>query len=389
MESEKRTTKLASVSELTPPGAQSAASPSVTESSYQTLVHLLEDRAGESHLVLILGAPDPDAISSAMALEFINTLFEIDTTILCFANVSHHENRALVKRLGVKLVRYDESFDLSPYRAYSIVDSQRYHTPIDMRLHDLGIEFLSFIDHHREDATPPPARFVDIRQSVGCTATICTEYLQEAYPKGLEPGDPVHVRLATALMHGIRSDTNRLMLATKFDYEAAAFIAPCVDQQVIEVIERRVLTPSMLEMLENALVNRRTHDNFIFSDVGFVRSVDRDGIPQAAELLLTREGTDTVLVFGIVDERFIDGSLRTRSETINPDEFLKGFLGSSPENGRFYGGGNIRDRGGFQIPLGFIGFHEDKNRVYSMAREIIQKSFLDYIGKTEKKGPLG
>jgi nanoRNase/pAp phosphatase (c-di-AMP/oligoRNAs hydrolase) len=350
------------------------------------LVKLLEEHVGESHLVLILGTPDPDAISSALALEFINSLFEIDTTILCFANVSHHENRALVKRLGVKLVKYDESFDLSGFRAYSIVDSQRYHTPIDLRLHEANIEFLAFVDHHREDASPPPARFIDIRQNVACTATICCEYLREAYPKGLEPGDPVHVRLATALMHGVRSDTAKLLLATKFDYEAAAYIAPCVDQQVIELIERRVLTSSMLEMLENALVNRRTHDNFIFSDVGFVRSVDRDGIPQAAELLLTREGTDTVLVFGIVDERFIDGSLRTRSETINPDEFLKGFLGASPENGRFYGGGNIRDRGGFQIPLGFLSLHEDKNRVYAMAREIVQKSFLDYIGKTEKRG---
>lgn len=354
-------------------------------SPYQELAKLLADREGESHLVIIQGAPDPDAISSALALEFINSNFGIDTTILCFAHVSHHENRAMVKRLGIRLVRYDESFDLDPFSAYSIVDSQKSYTPIDLKLQDAGVRFLAFIDHHREDAAPPPALFVDTRQHYGSTASILCEYLREAFPKGLEAGDPIQTRLSTALMHGLRTDTQRFMLGTKHEFDAAAFIAPCVDTQVIEIIERKVITSSMMEMLENALVNRHVHDNFIFSDVGFVRSLDRDGIPQAAELLLHREGTDTVLVFGIVDEKFIDGSLRTRSETINPDEFLKGFLGISPESGRYYGGGNVRDRGGFQIPLGFFSLHEDKDRVYSMAKEVLEKSFLDYIGKNEKK----
>jgi nanoRNase/pAp phosphatase (c-di-AMP/oligoRNAs hydrolase) len=354
-------------------------------SEWQTLAELLKRRSGESHLVLIQGTPDPDAISSALAYQFLANQFEIDTTIMSFANVSHHENRALVKKLGISLTRYDESFDLTPFKAYSVVDSQRYHSPIDYKLHELGITFLAFVDHHREESNPPPALFIDIRENVQSTASIFIEYIKEAFPKGLEPSDTLHVKLATALMHGIRSDTNRFVLGTKHEFEAAAYLAPCADNQIIDVIERKVLTSSMLDILENALVNRHIHDNFIFSDVGYVRSSDRDGIPQAAELLLAREGTDTVFVFGIVDEKMIDGSLRTRSETINPDEFLKGVLGSSPENGRYYGGGNIRDRGGFQIPLGFFSLHEDKDRVYTMAREVMERSFLDYIGKATKK----
>lgn len=355
--------------------------------TYRKLSAQFERFRGAGHLIVIQGTPDPDAISSALALDFLGAQFEISSTILCFHNISHHENRALVKRLGIQLTRYTPEFDLSSYRVYSIVDSQRSQTPIDSRLEDHHIQLLAFIDHHREDTTtPPPALFADIRPLAASTAAICTEYLREAFPSGLAPGDPNQVRLATALMHGIRSDTSRFLTATRFDYDAAAFLAACVDNQVIELIERKVLTSSMLDMFENALVNRRIHDNFIFSDVGFVRSVDRDAIPQVAELLLAREGTDTVLVFGIVDEKYIDGSLRTRSETINPDEFLKGFLGVSPESGKYYGGGNIRDRGGFQIPLGFFSLHEDKNLVYTMARQVIENSFLEYIGKAEEKG---
>lgn len=350
-------------------------------SGYSALRSIFEKHRGGAHLVILQGAPDPDAISSAMALDFIGALFEIETTILCFHAPSHHENRALVKKLGIDLVVYEDVFDVSGFDGYSIVDSQKFHTPIDRKLEENSVEFFAFIDHHREDPVQPPALFVDIRQYVASTAAICCEYLREAYEKGLEPSDVDHVKLATALMHGLRTDTQRFLLATRLEYEAAAYLAPCVDQRVLSTVERKVLSTGVLEMLENALTRRKVHDNFIFSDVGFVRGADRDGIPQAADLLLAREGTDTVLIVGVVDEKYIDGSFRTRSETINPDEFLKGFLGVSPESGRYYGGGNLQDRGGFQIPLGFLGIHPDKNHVYRMAMEVIEKSLLDYVGK--------
>ncbi len=357
-----------------------------TKSSHvEKLVASLERKQGKSHLILLLGTPDPDAISSALALEFICNEFDVQSTIMCFSPVSHHENRALVKRLGITLQKYSPECDLSSYHCYSIVDSQKWSTPIDAKLDEARIPLFCFIDHHREDLIPPHAEIVDIRPQYGCTATILVEYLRELYPQGLSPSDPNQVKLATALMHGLRTDTQRFMLATQEDFEAASFLAPCLDSAVIELIERKVLTPSMLDMFESALVSRKVHDNFIFADVGYARETDRDGIPQIAELLLAREGTDTVLVFGIIEEQVIDGSLRTRSETINPDEFLKGFLGVSPENGRPYGGGNIRDRGGFQIPLGFFSMHEDKGMVYQMAKNIVEKSFLDYIGKTGTK----
>lgn len=352
---------------------------------YGELAQLFEEFRGGNHLIILQGAPDPDAISSALALEFLGARHEIETTILAFQVPSHHENRALVKRLGINITYWEDSFDVGSFDTYSIVDSKRFHTKLDKRLQENNVAFLAFVDHHREDVSSPTARLVDIRPHYGSTAAIICEYLAEAFPKGLESTDQEHVRIATALMHGIRSDTSTFLRSTPMDYQAAAFIAPSVDHRTLKMIERKVLTSGVLAMFENALVRKRVHDNFIFSDVGYVRSADRDGIPQAAELLLAREGTDTVLVFGIVDEKTIDGSFRTTSETINPDEFLKGFLGVSPESGEYYGGGNIRDKGGFQIPLGFLGLFEDKNQVYSMAKETIEKSFLAYIGKNSSE----
>ncbi|HMO16839.1 MAG TPA: hypothetical protein PKA63_03190 [Oligoflexia bacterium] len=366
-------------------GISGRSSPYQKISNFEKLRALLEERAGKNHLICLLGTPDPDAISSALALSFLGEEYEITSTILSFAALSHHENRALVKRLGISLQKYSPDFEIAGFDMYSILDHQRSQTPIDSRIQENELEFLAFIDHHREDSCQPSASFVDIRPNFASTAAIFCEYLQQAFPGGLSPSDPAQIRLATALMHGLRSDTQKFLLATQDDLLAASYLAPCVESQVIEIIERKVLTPAILDMFENALVNRRVHDNFIFSDVGYVRESDRDGIPQIAELLLAREGTDTALVFGIIEESFIDGSLRTRSETINPDEFLKGVLGVSPESGKHYGGGNIRDRGAFQIPLGFFSMHEDKAQVYAMAKQIVEKSFLEYIGKTGSK----
>ena len=350
-----------------------------------SLLETYESNRGVEQLVILQGTPDPDAISSAMAIEYIGKSYDIETTILIFHNVSHNENRALVKRLGINLVKYENEIDLSRFSFYSIVDSQKFHTPIDSKLEASSVQFLAHLDHHREDGVLPPAKIVDIRTNVQSTAAIICDYIKAVCPEGLNGSEERESSLATALMHGIRTDTKRFVTATRYDYDAARWISSAVDNQAIKHIERRVLTPSMLSIFEAALVNRSIHDNFIFSHVGSIREIDRDGIPQAADLLLSREGTDTVLVFGIVNENTIDGSLRTNSETINPDEFLKALLGASPDSGEYYGGGNIRDRGGFQIPLGFFSMHEDKELVYRMARELIERAFLEHIGKARYK----
>jgi nanoRNase/pAp phosphatase (c-di-AMP/oligoRNAs hydrolase) len=136
-----------------------------------------------------------------------------------------------------------------------------------------------------------------------------------------------------------------------------------------------------MDMIQKALEKKQVFDNFIFTDVGFVRREHRDGIPQAADFLLQREGTDTVLVFGIVDGKIVDGSLRTRSDTINPDTFLKKAFGLDEEKKAYYGGGNIRDMGGFQIPLGFLGQYADRELLYRITCEIVQEKFLEAIGR--------
>jgi nanoRNase/pAp phosphatase (c-di-AMP/oligoRNAs hydrolase) len=339
---------------------------------------VLERHRGEKILMILTGYPDPDNIASGLAHKFLAKAFDIDTTLLCFHEVSHQENRVLVKRLEVDLQLYDEKFDLQPYSVCAFVDTQKPDTPIADKLSTKAL--LSFVDHHKR-LGDIPAEFVDIREDGASTAAIYTEYLRAHCPQGLNPGEIDQVRLATALMHGIRSDTMSLLEASRSEFEAAAYLWPCVDQALLKKISAQSMAPAVMDMIHKALEKKQVFDTFVFTDVGFVRREHRDGIPQAAEFLLQREGTDTVLVFGIVDSKMIDGSLRTRSDTINPDTFLKKAFGFDEEKQAYYGGGNIRDKGGFQIPLGFLGQHADRELLYRMTCEIVQEKFLRAIGR--------
>lgn len=345
---------------------------------WQELRAVLARHSGQKLLVVLTGYPDPDNIASGLAHKFLAKPFEIETTLLCFHEVSHQENRVLVKRLEIDLPLYSEKFDLQPYSLYAFVDTQKVECPITDKLRDKTL--LSFVDHHKR-LGDIAAEFVDIREDAASTCAIYSEYLRAQYPQGLNPSETEHVRLATALMHGLRSDTLDLLEASRLEFEAAAYLWPCVDQALLRKISAQSMAPAVMDMIHQALERKQILDNFLFTDVGFVRREYRDGIPQTAEFLLQREGIDTVLVFGIVEGKTIDGSLRTRSDTLTPDTFLKKTFGLDEEKQSYYGGGNIKDKGGFQIPLGFLGQHSDRELLYRLTWELVQEKFLDGIGR--------
>src|SRR6185436_21176727 len=85
-----------------------------------------------------------------------------------------------------------------------------------------GIETLTIVDHHRAQV-PPRARFVDMRNDVGATATIFVEYLQELFPLSVDQDDDR--RVATALMHGLATDTDDFSLARSTDFRASSALA--------------------------------------------------------------------------------------------------------------------------------------------------------------------
>lgn len=321
---------------------------------------LLEAHRGEKHIIAIQNFPDPDAISGAIAHQMISAEFGITTDIVYDGLISHQENLALVRLLDIDLIRYHTHMDLSVYKHSVFIDNQGTTTTLTSRLRDIGVKPLIIVDHHEKQGIIE-AKFTDIRK-INATATIYTEYIKDKL-LNLDKSNPQHIKLATALMHGLRSETAGLIRAKEKDFLAAAFLSNYVEQSILSEILSVKRSRRVIDVIRAALENRMIRHNFSIAGIGFLRYEDRDAIPQTADFLLTEENIHTAVVYGIVgkdgEREVIIGSLRTSKVTLNPDTFLKNAFGKDWQ-GNYYGGGKY-EAGGFEIPIGFLSgnFEED------------------------------
>jgi nanoRNase/pAp phosphatase (c-di-AMP/oligoRNAs hydrolase) len=325
------------------------------ETKRPKIAQVLETHRGERHVIVLQDFPDPDAISSAFAHQLISAEFEIEVDIIYSGRISHQQNIALVRLLGIELTHYDSTLDLQQYDGAVFVDNQGTTSePIVRALEEAGVPPLIVVDHHEKQERLEP-EFSDIRRA-GAAATIYTEYLKEGLVE-LTKTRTEHTMATTALMHGIMTDTNGFIEATAEDFEASAFLSQYRSAELLSEIMSQARSKQVMEIIRQALGGRVTAESFSIAGIGYLRAEDRDAIPQAADFLLTEENVHTAIVYGIVindsGTESLIGSLRTSKITLNPDSFIKEVFGKDESSQQFFGGGKML-AGGFEIPIGFL-----------------------------------
>ena len=118
---------------------------------------------------------------------------------------------------------------------------------------------LIVVDHHEAQERLQP-KFSDIRKTLGAAATIYTEYLENGFIK-MDKSQKNHVMLATALTHGITTDTAGFVRATPKDFHAAAFLSGFRDADLLEQIINQARSKQTMEIIHRALGNRQIVDN--------------------------------------------------------------------------------------------------------------------------------
>jgi nanoRNase/pAp phosphatase (c-di-AMP/oligoRNAs hydrolase) len=263
----------------------------VVKSKSQKLADLLEAHRGEYHLIVVHDFPDPDAISAAFAHRLISAPFDIETDIIYNGKISHQQNIALVRLLGLNLLHYEPALDLSQYQAVVFVDNQGTTAEqITQALESVAVPALIVVDHHEMQERLKP-EFSDIRRT-GAVATIYAKYLEQGLVV-LEKSNKDHVIAATALMHGLISDTNGFIRANSEDFQAASFLSWFVDVDLLSQILSQSRSKQVMEIIRRALGDRVTEESFSIAGIGYVRAEDRDAIPQAADFLLTEENGES------------------------------------------------------------------------------------------------
>ncbi|HNQ30799.1 MAG TPA: DHH family phosphoesterase [Methanoregulaceae archaeon] len=309
--------------------------------------------------------PDPDAISSALALAVIaknanpNRLV---CRIFYDGIIGHQANRTLVNLLEIKMEKMDPAV-LQECTYLALVDSPapgvNNTLPPKTRVHIV-------IDHHEDGKlAESPAVFVDSRPGIGATASILSQYLQE-----LDIG--VDKRVATGLLYGIRSDTRDFSRnVTPQDLINAAFLLPLTDNSLLDQIMSPSLSEETLDILGIAIANRKIQSGYLFSNVGFIRN--RDALPQAADLLITLEGVNTALIYGISDEAIIM-SARNRDVRLHIGNVLKEAFGTMGE------AGGHPTMAAAVIPLSFFSLAKSKADLLSLVTEPLLGRFANIVG---------
>jgi nanoRNase/pAp phosphatase (c-di-AMP/oligoRNAs hydrolase) len=174
---------------------------------------------------------------------------------------------------------------LEEYDALALVDTQPGF--FEEALGDVDL----VIDHHPVEGAVRAA-IKDLRPSYGATSTILTEYLRAADVR-------LPQRLATALLYGIKTDTQALERGTtRADVEAFAFLHPHVNQSALRRIERPGLPEATLDLLARGIERRHVSHGVVFSHLGPVAYPEV--VAQFADLFLQVEGAEWSVISGTI-----------------------------------------------------------------------------------------
>jgi nanoRNase/pAp phosphatase (c-di-AMP/oligoRNAs hydrolase) len=315
---------------------------------------------GDSLTIVCHNNPDPDCLSSALALGRIAASAGIDERrILYSGTVSHQQNRALVNALEIKLEPFDpESVrDRSQETLLAFVDHAipgrnnevPEGTPIDI-----------VIDHHPADNIE--ARFVEHRPETGATATVLTEFVTAL-------GVELDTNLATALLFAIRQETlGFLRGATTAEYQAGATLHDNSDRDLLRRLSNPSVSGVTVDAIADAIKNRSVRGSVLITTVG--RTSERDALPQAADYLATLEGVETAIVFGITD-----GSIQISARSTDPRVDIGDVLENSFEG--IGSAGGHREMAGGEVPMGiFAEYTSDDDQLVTIVEEVVTARLL-------------
>jgi nanoRNase/pAp phosphatase (c-di-AMP/oligoRNAs hydrolase) len=249
-------------------------------------------------LILAHDYPDPDALASAYALQYLAELKGgIRSRIVYGAAIGRIENQEMVRLLKIPAHKVRPS-DFRKYPNIALVDTQP------------GFENNSLppkrkpvivVDQHVL-STVPEAEFKLIDTEAGATAMLLAQELLT-----LEVQIPV--RLATALVYGILSDTlDFYRVAKRETVETYMKLLPFSDVHVLARIQNPSRPRRFFKDLSRCIERSRIRQKLIVSHLGQVENPDL--ISQMADFLLTCEGAQWTFCTGRHGEN-IHVSLRT------------------------------------------------------------------------------
>jgi len=300
--------------------------------------------------------PDPDAIGSAVGMrELYRRYLGIDSRIVFGGIVGRAENRAMLRLLRIEIVP-GHKVDYDGCDLLTLVDTQpgSGHTPLPQgRVPEV------VIDHHPPRKRPSGVLYWDVGRKVGATATIVARFF-------VKNRIPLPRDVATALMYGIKSDTNDLAeAASDDDIEVYQQLFSYGDTAMLAQIENARVPRSYFAVFEKAIENAKIYDFACVSHLGRIDNPDM--VAEMADFLLRCEDLRWTMVSGIYNKT-LHLSLRSNAPNAHAGRVARkavGVMGTAGGHGRMAGG---------QVPLA----EADKKTRDEVVQQVREK-FLEAV----------
>lgn len=340
-----------------------------SERMAQRLSTLLEGMRGGNLAIFLQNNPDPDAIGCGLGLQKLAEQIGVLSTLYYGGRIGHHETRAMVNLLEIRLQRMESPEAARRIIASGVVGTALIDAAVAARYNLLpeDVRPSIVIDHHDVAEEKVRGDFVDIRPRIGAACSIMAGYLRTL---GTKP----ETNVATALLYGIRADTHQFLRSfSEEDLHAVTYLTPLADLTLVEAIEHPPVSKETVDVLGRAIRNRETRGPYVVSSAEFIS--DRDALPQAAEMLIQEEGVETALVFGL-SEAQVHFSARTRDPRVNLASVLADAFGAEQTGGH-------QAMAGGAIDLGFFQGTQSRTELLTLTREAVRRRFFEAVGAIE------
>lgn len=309
-------------------------------------------------LILTHDFPDPDALASACALQYIaERKFKIRSRIVYRGMIGRVENRNMVKLLELPIHRMKVK-ELNKYTHVALVDTQPdfENNPFpDERKATLVIDQHASLKDGRSLAD-----LLLVDTSCGATCVILAQAM-------LSLALPIPERLATALAYGIISDTMNLYRATRPDIiKTYLAILGLADMHTLARIQTPVYSKDYFAVLHKGIRQARLSQGLVLCHLGKVSNPDR--VSQIADFLLCHRSAKWVLSTGRFRYK-LHVSLRTMTMDFPAAQLLRASVPNPEDAG---GHGNIAG--------GSVRINTGSERQFSQAEQRLETNLRQHLG---------
>jgi len=320
---------------------------------YKEFAGLFEGKEVRKVAIFSHPCPDPDAIASMMGMSWlIEKTFGIESQMFYAGEVSHPQNGSMVNLLSPPLQRVEE-YQLDKFDVNILVDTIPSHAGVGKA----KVNFHVVIDHHRE--LPHDFDGVLIHKKCGSCAAIVYDLIKATVPRSNWFTDEVDadMKVATALIAGIMTDTNYMMSDDCTEYELNAF------KELFEYRNSGFLHQIVFFKRRKFWIDRKAEacalakideEGCAVVGLGLIPEKERDLIADMAEEMVSWASVETAVAFGVVGGDRIEGSVRSLNASLNVSEFCKK-LGA-----RCGTGGGKHGKGAYQLPLAGFSIDPDE-----------------------------